>query len=58
MDKPGLAPVPPIARGPWAPGRQPGRPGVRPRAPAASRRPRLGSCSPLAVTATSFTVGV
>jgi len=47
LDEPGLASVPLIARGLWALGRQPGRPGVRPRAPAASRHPGRRSCSPL-----------
>jgi len=31
----------------WAPGRQPGRPGARPRASAASRHPGRRSCPPL-----------
>ena len=50
LDEPGLASVPPIARGLQAPGLQPGRPGARPRASAASRHPADAPAHPCAVT--------
>jgi hypothetical protein len=53
LDDPGLvAPAsrPRIARGPQAPGRQPGHPGVRSSSPAASGRPGRDPVHPCAVT--------